>query len=530
MEKEITKLEENTTVIGMAQQSLIQKYGEATSQMIQAYKGTRYDCNGNDLNHQGRSLKEISEYKLNRQYKQQNIKQQSGFSAELLDEARKNKQRIIDNGQTRIRTTDGLGDTNNTQYDHVTVDESGQVIEGSGTQMKFLRTGIDKDGNRTFNVIDKLAKDEKWNRYDGKIDIPKGDYNEAVEYADRQIQKLQKQVEKAQQNGNIELANKLNKQVIGYEKAKERIREADVTAEEAIEARLKPTKFVAKEVIKDSHCAGVQAAKGAIIMSGSISVAQNLYAMIAEGKAIEEAVRDVTKTTAKSCVIAYGIGAGGTTLKSLMHSSSKELVRKIGTTNVPTMIATSAVEISKSIKRYAMGEIDEEALVEELGQKGTGMLAAGFASATGATVGGAIGSIIPVVGTAIGATVGGFIGSMIGYSASSMIYTGVLDTIKSEKISAERRIILEELSKKAIEEEENYRKKLTTYANEQYNMRESMCIQLFQQIKESILENNIDEFIHSMNQVGDVFGIELQFSSFKEIDEFMLDESTVFKL
>ena len=53
--------------IEMAQDSLIQIEGEAAAQIIQAYKGVRYDSQGKDLNHKGRSLKQIKDYKLNPQ-------------------------------------------------------------------------------------------------------------------------------------------------------------------------------------------------------------------------------------------------------------------------------------------------------------------------------------------------------------------------------------------------------------------------------------------------------------------------------
>ncbi|MDF2565458.1 MAG: hypothetical protein K0Q53_1853, partial [Massilibacillus sp.] len=39
-----------------------------------------------------------------------------------------------------------------------------------------------------------------------------------------------------------------------------------------------------------------------------------------------------------------------------------------------------------------------------------------------------------------------------------------------------------------------------------------------------------DGFILGMNQVGNEFGVKLQFNSFEEIDTFMSDDSTVFRL
>ena len=89
--------------IEIMQAQLIQREGEAASQIIQAYKGTRYDTQGIDLQHKGRSLKEISGYNINPNCKEQNIKQQSGFTAELLHEARENKKYIREGSGTRSR-------------------------------------------------------------------------------------------------------------------------------------------------------------------------------------------------------------------------------------------------------------------------------------------------------------------------------------------------------------------------------------------------------------------------------------------
>lgn len=521
----------NTATIGMAQDSLIQQNGEAASQMIQAYKGVRYDSSGNDLGHHGRSLKGISEYKANDpNYQNQNIKQQSGFSAELIKEARDNKEAILNGDSARTRTTDGIGNSNDMQYDHVKVDSNGNPIDNTSSQMKFLKSGIDKDGDRTFKVMDKLAKDKEWDRYDGKIDIPKGDYKDAIKYADKQANKLSEQAKRARELGKNDLADKLEKQAEGYEKAKKRIRESNVSDKEAIEARLNPEKFVAKEVIKDIHNGGVDAAKGAVIMGGAISTAQNLYSIIAEDKPIDEAVKDIAKTTATSGAVAYGVVTTGTALKSMMHSSKKEMIRRMGTTNAPTMIVTGSIEIAKSMKRFANGEIDEMELMQELGEKGTGMVAAGFASSVGAGVGASIGSVVPFLGTAAGATIGAFIGSMIGYSSSSMLYKGALEALNGAQVSGERRIVIEDICRAAVIETEIYREKLLKSAIAENSKREEVFKNLFDDIKKSILSNDMDFFILSVNNVGKEFGVKMEFSSFEEIDQFMLDESTVFSL
>lgn len=65
----------NTTTTGLSQNEIMQTYGEANSQHIQAYKGIRVDKYGDAKEYAGRSLKEISEYKVNPDYKDANLKQ-----------------------------------------------------------------------------------------------------------------------------------------------------------------------------------------------------------------------------------------------------------------------------------------------------------------------------------------------------------------------------------------------------------------------------------------------------------------------
>ena len=121
----------NNITVGYGQSATIQKHGEASSQILQAYSGKRFDSDGNELPHKGRSLKRISEYKVNRDYAEQNMKQQSGFTAELLEESNRNREALLNNSEVRRRTTDGIGRTNDTQYDLVDVDACGNVSNPS---------------------------------------------------------------------------------------------------------------------------------------------------------------------------------------------------------------------------------------------------------------------------------------------------------------------------------------------------------------------------------------------------------------
>ncbi len=512
----------NTTTVGMAQSESIQRNGEAASQIIQAFKGTRYDSNGIDLGHQGRSLKQISEYKVNEDYKNQNIKQQSGFSAELVQEARENSEAIRNKSTNRTRTTDGIGRSNDQKYDHVVVDDNGSIIKGSEAQMKFLKT--------PEKLVDNIVNNPKWKKYDGFIDIPEDQYDDALKYASDKAESFKKQAEQLRSKGENIKAEELEKKSENYEKSKSKIRKSKVKESESIEARVDPKGFVTKEVIKESHNSAKNAVKATAIISSSISIGQNLMHIFNGEKTVDEAMIDVITTTGKSSALAYGVTFSGTALKSVMHASENSLVRNLGTTNLPDLMATSVVEVSKSIKRYAKAEINELELMEELGEKGTGMIVAGYGAAVGSIVGGTLGTIVPGVGNVIGAATGGFLGSMISYSMSSIIYKGTLDAFKEVKLSEERREMIEALSKESIRTMKKYQQILTEYGRKEYQRRENLFNDIFDNINSSLYDNNINGFVENINKIGEEFGMKLSFKTFEEFDDIMNDENFILTL
>ena len=521
----------NTTTTGMSQDEIIQRYGEANSQYIQAYKGIRVDKYGDLKEYPGRSLKDISKYKVNPEYQETNLRQQAGFSAEEVHVARKNQQSILNGDETRTSTTDGIGQTNNMQYDHVLLDKDGNVVEGSGTQMKFLKVKVDPvTGEKSYNVIDKLANDKSWDRYDTDVTIPKEDYAGAREYAQNKYARNMELHDKALEKGRIEDAKRYKRIAEDYKKAGERVKPAELTQKEAMDARLNPLKFTAKEVIKGSHEAGKMAAQSTMMVAGAISVGQNLYAVYSGEKDCDEAVKDVLVTTGKSAATAYVAGSAGSAIKSLMHTSSNEVIRRMGTTTLPGIIITGAMQIGQSFTRYARGEIDGTEFFQEIGEKGVGLMAAGYSGSSGALIGATIGSAVPIVGTALGGVIGGFVGSILGYNISGILYREAIFTLKKEKMSAERRRIIENMAREAIEENNRYREMFKEFSRRQLETRRINIENFLEDMNNGILNNDMDGFIGAVNNMGNLFGYNLQFKTMEEFDEFMLDEDSVLEL
>ena len=527
MKKKKNKRLLNNVIIGMSEKEINQIYGEATSQMIQAYKGIRVNKFGDEIVHRGRNLKNISNYKLNPEYREQNIKQQSGFSAELIEEARENKEAILSNNRIRVRTTDGIGRINDTQYDHIKIDENGDIIENTGTQMKFLKVSVMKNGEIKYDVIDKLANNKNWNRYDTKVTIPKEQYEGAVKYANSEYEKNIKLYKKSLENGKLDIANKYKQRAEEYKCARERIIPSNLTEKEALEARTNPEKFVAKEILKDIHEAGKVAAKGGMIVGGTIALAQNLYAVVNNEKDLGEAIEEVALSTLKSGTMAYTVGSTGSCIKSIMHSSENKLIRRLGTTSAPTLIVLGTIEIGKSIKKYSYGEINEIELLEELGEKGVGMLTAGYCASAGTVIGT---TFFPVVGSAMSGIIGGVVGSILGYNISSILYKEALESLKAEKISFEKRKIIEKLAEQAIKENLKYKELFIKFSEEKLFNRQENIKKGLLKINNSILNNDIESYINAINSVGEIFGYNLQFKNFKEINTFMLDKNAELEL
>ena len=497
----------NTVSIGIGQSEIVQRHGEAASQILQAYSGKRFDSAGNEILHKGRSLEQISKYKVNPEYAQQNMKQQAGFAAELLEESNRNRDAILSGDSNRCRTTDGLGRTNDTQYDLVTVDKNGNISDPS--QMKFL--GADSKGR--YTVIEKLAKDKSWGRYDGAIDVPSDQYEAARQYADNEAKKLMEQAQKLRESGQIEKAKEREALAKRYKAAGKRIRPSSVSEKDAMMARENPKKYVAKSIVTDAHKAGVEAAKGAVVVGGIVSVAQNLCAVCSGDISVEEAATNVVTTTAKAGITAYGVGSAGTALKAFMHTAKNDIVRKIGTTNFPAMVVTSALEITNIVKSYVAGEITEAEVLTRLGKSGTGSMAASYGAAVGTV-------LLPGVGT--------IVGSMVGYMISTSLYDSCLQIMKDADLAHEEY----ERTKALCEASRNVmRQQRIEFEERVNNLLANRQLVIDRSIKGIVcMMDSLDteNFTKSLAALAEEFGRQLQFRSYEEFDDFMSNGTEAF--
>jgi len=489
-----------------------QLHAEASSQMIQALNGVRYDSQGNDIGHLGRSLKDISNYKLNPDYEANNIRQQAGFSAELVTEARENAKRILNGNTNRIRTADGIGKSNDQVNDLYTINKNGSIDSNKSAQSKFLSNTKNPEHSHK-KVVDNFIKDPDWEKYaNSEMSIPSNQFEKAKKYAEEQRLKFLEQSERAK---NPEVKEKLLAKAKKAEQIRDLLKNSDMTSEEAIQARLHPKVFVAKETIKNIHNSSVEVAKGAAVVVGTIAIGKNIYEVITNDKNIEDAVKDTLVETATASAKAYTINTSATTMAVIMKNSANSTIRKIGSSSAPVAITTAVFEIGSSLKRYAKNEIDEEELLSELGEKGTGAIAASYGA---------------MIGTLVLPGVGSVLGSMIGYTIGGILHNSALDILQREKLSEEKRLHIEAMAEESIVQMKIYSENLKNEAIKRQLYREKIYTTFFESMTISIKDNDIDALFSSIDYLGDFFGLKLQFKTFDEFNEFMNDEHTTLTL
>ena len=194
------------SVIGAISTEHIGKYGHAAAEYIKGYTGEISETG--DVIKKG--LRQVADSKVNPDYEYQNIKQQSGFAAEIHYVDQENAEHIINGDDGRIFRSNDVGRGNDPVFDVLSIDEQGNPSWGA--QMKFCGH-FDTPEEITASakhIVDKLAG-PKWERYRGnEVLIPEEHYSEAKAYAESASRKYAEQAKKFRSQGNIEKAELLD--------------------------------------------------------------------------------------------------------------------------------------------------------------------------------------------------------------------------------------------------------------------------------------------------------------------------------
>ena len=504
--KDCTKINNNIllTTVAISTQEIIPQFGRANAEFLIGYRGIDNET-GQVLS---KGLAGIAKYKLNSDPLEasKNIKQQAGFSAEIATTSRDNAESIINGSNQRVVRSDDLPQfgKNHSVVDRVKI-SNGKIIVGTETQMKFVG-----DRNKLFERIAKT--DGKFARYRGlTLELPSEQFDGAAEYCLGKSQELRKQASHVEQEGKSEVATKLRKEAENYEQLSKKVADSGLTTEKAIYYREHPKIATVIDIARTSHRAGKGGMCAGAIIGGIISLAQNAFAVAQEKKCFETAANDLTRDVVKSSAVGYGTAFTGSALSGVMQQSARGSIRALAKTSVPTLVLSVCITMTSSIKSYVQGDISEAQLLDEVGEKGSGMLGAGMMAALGQLT-----IPIPFVGAAVG--------GMIGYTLSSFFYQSARESAIGVERSCQnlgRVTLIETAARVRIAEEHA---SLNSFIKNEIPKLWGETKQIFSVLDS---ENDTDAFARAINRYAQLLGKELEFQSQSEFDEFMLSDSVL---
>lgn len=493
---------------------VIDRYGSGVKEHIVGYSGV--DNETGTVNNRG--LKQISQYrrgdpKTDPNYRI-NTKQQAGFAAETKEAARRRAEEAIAGKKpTTTRTDDIIGPdgqrhhVNDQLFDITTkVDANGNPVPGSSAQMKFV-------GSSPKEAVGKmLSKDyQKYIDNDVKMMVPSDYYDGIKSELDARISSLEEQIDRLESQGKTDVAEAKKEQLEKCRILKKNLVKSKVSNDEAIEARNNPKWSTAKDIARVANRAGLEQAKMGAAIGGGMSLIRNFVAVCKNEKDAKEAALDVAGDTAGAAALSYATAFSGAVIKGTAQNSSSELVKTLSKTNLPAYIATSTLEVGKTLKSYFSGEIDGVQCLEQLGEKGYGMVNSALYAAIGQ-----VAIPIPVVGA--------LIGSMLGYALSSASYGALTQSLKEAKMAREERIRIEAEVAESISMLREYRAELEANISKYLKDTRDFFDETFSRMKSSLQTGDIDGYIASTNAIARKMGKRPVYDTFSQFDSMMVSD------
>lgn len=333
-------------------------------------------------------------------------------------------------------------------------------------------------------------------------DIVNSDDNFAVTSGHTNRSKGAKSNKQFVKNDDGSLSNQNKKAMVDKADAAEKILDRNIKTQ------------AAKNLVKASHEAAVNASKGSAMIGGCLSLTQNVVAVITGEKEIEDAACDVFKDTASSAVAGYEAGFIDSSVKNIMKNSNSSILQSLSKANLPMTAIMIAVDATKTLGSYLNGDISGLECFEQLGKQGTGAVS----SALFATVGQIV-CPVPVLGSVIG--------GLVGYAISSASYGLLVSSLKEANLAKERREAIERECAEHIKMIKAYRAEMEKNIGEYFSNYMNLFNDSFNGIKQSLQIGDVDGFISSTNKIVEGLGKKPIFNNQNDFDKLMMSEEII---
>lgn len=388
------------------------------------------------------------------------------------------------------------------------IDQSADFYDGKvGYQSKFCESP-----QKTFNAL--MKKDT----YDGvKKIVPKDQGGKICELAKKAAKDYKTKAEQCKANGDMDGYQENMKLSKRAENIAKTTVESDLTYEDSKKLIVNKKKDLILNTAKDCHSAGMDSMKAAGKIAVVFNGAKNIVEALKGNEEWEEAIKNTVVDTAKASASAYAVGftatavstGAGALASAVSNNTVASALESFGKGAAPAIAVVGTVELTKSIYRYAKGDIDGAGLVKELGEKTAGLTASVI---VGNVVGAATASV-PVVGPFIAP-----LASMIAYTISTSIYNSVIETIKILRSTEEIQRLFQ-FYKDAYENLCEQRKQLMSYLDQQTQLRKNIVMSAFTEMETSIFNNDLSKFNQNLGRVLDIYADGLLFQSKSDFDK-----------
>lgn len=510
--------DENRRIMGKALEGAavetVQRFGSAIKEHLAAYAGDREKpADGNSR--PPKTLKSIAETPTSNEFREQNIAQQAGFSAEVESAARKNADNIIAGKDTRFKRYDDVKHVSNDPIvDIVEVDDLGKPIIGSEAQMKFV-------GSSPKELLNALKSKEYAKYRDAGVitDIPDDYYDvlmgDGPDGINEQIRKRQVKLDGDRLTGKNS-PESIQQQIDDLKQIKKSLRKSGLTKSEALYAREHPKRMVAKDVAKVANKAGLQQARNGALIGGGVSLIRNMVACINGSIEPAEAARNVGVDAGLAAAFGYVTAFSGAAIKGAMQNASSEYLRSLSRTNVAATMVSTVTDVSKVVALYCRGEITGAACIERLGQQGMGQL--------GGVMGVAVAMAAIPADSAFMAAMVGMAGSTLGYAAAVAIYEELSTALHDYELAKEERIRVERECAEAVELIRQYRRDMSRDVENYLATRDELCNRAFDAMDQALISNDIDGYLAGNAEIQESLGYLPRFRTQQEFDDLMASD------
>jgi hypothetical protein len=166
------------------------------------------------------------------------------------------------------------------------------------------------------------------------------------------------------------------------------------------------------------------------------------------------------------------------------------------------IIVSTGKIIAKNTVDLVSGKIQPEKFVKNIGKEGVLLANSVVGSEIGAVVGTAL---LPGVGTVVGSVIGGMIASMM----SDATFNQLQQTLQENKLSDEKRKIVEEYCLRLIEQEKAYRNQVIAVVSNYLDCKEQEFSAAFNALSVSIKEGT--DLRAELGMLSDSLNLDVEF-------------------